>query len=243
MTYRPPEVLRATHPVPTRQHRWSSGSGRELGATLAPTGGQDRTAGSGPHPVAEAVGPAPAPVARLKGALAHGTTPTIVEIWTVNGCSPGRPSPGGTPTNRLALPCGRRPSNGTGRDQVGQTGDAGRIVQSNHPTRPVDTPHDQRIFADGLHDGPTVASVALLETFTSEGRVGPARSAQSIHRVRRSPPALADRRTFCAHLWITVWSTSTNSSTDARQPTAGVSRAESGPSRDRSAGTDIHSGD
>jgi hypothetical protein len=126
---------------------------------------------------------------------------------------------------------GRRPSNGTGEGQVGQTGGRGRIVQINHPIRPVDTPHDQRIFADGLHEASSVASVAL-RLKPSPVRVGSglSRSAHSIHRVRRSPPALADRRTFCAHLWITVWSTSTERSTDARQPTAGVSRAESGPS-------------
>jgi hypothetical protein len=51
--------------------------------------------------VAEAVGPATAPVARLERALAHGTTPTIVEIWTFSGFSPVARYPLATPTEPM----------------------------------------------------------------------------------------------------------------------------------------------
>jgi hypothetical protein len=59
------------------------GSGRQSAATLAPAGGQDGAAGASPHPVAETMGTAAAPVTRLKGALAHGFTPTFVRVFWV----------------------------------------------------------------------------------------------------------------------------------------------------------------
>jgi hypothetical protein len=55
-------------------------SGRQLGAALAPAGGKDRPSRPGPHPEAETVDPAAAPVARLERALAHGKTPYVVNL-------------------------------------------------------------------------------------------------------------------------------------------------------------------
>jgi hypothetical protein len=52
------------------------GSGGQLLAAFAPAGGQDGPARSSPHPMAEAMGTAAAPVARLERALAHGKAPT-----------------------------------------------------------------------------------------------------------------------------------------------------------------------
>jgi hypothetical protein len=52
------------------------GSGGQLLAAFAPAGGQDGPARTSPHPMAEAMGTAAAPVARLERALAHGKAPT-----------------------------------------------------------------------------------------------------------------------------------------------------------------------
>ena len=51
------------------------GSGRKLGAALAPTRGQDGAPGAGPHAGTEAVRAAAAPVTRLECALAHWDSP------------------------------------------------------------------------------------------------------------------------------------------------------------------------
>src|SRR5664280_3059315 len=51
------------------------GSGRQLGAALTATRGQDGATGAGPHAGTEAVRAAAAPVTRLERALAHGTLP------------------------------------------------------------------------------------------------------------------------------------------------------------------------
>ena len=166
-------------------------SGGELGTTLAAPGRKNGPAGAGPHPVAEAVGPAPAPVTRLERALAHGRTPTIVEI-EIRSCLL-RPVDASTQRFQLELAPwwksdlltvrgGTKPVKPPNRaDCPGTTG-----------TRPVDTPHDQRIFADGLHDGPSVASVAL-RLKPSPVRVAsglpdrPSRSTGFADRPRRSP--------------------------------------------------------
>ena len=55
-------------------------SGRQAGAALAAPGGNDGTAGTGPHPQTKAMGAAATPIARLKCALAHGKTPTIFGV-------------------------------------------------------------------------------------------------------------------------------------------------------------------
>lgn len=66
--------------------RWGRGStvyrrsGRQLGATLAATVGQDGAAGAGTHPGAEAVGAAAPTVAGLESALAHGTDSLILRL-------------------------------------------------------------------------------------------------------------------------------------------------------------------
>jgi len=54
----------------------TEGSGGELGAALAAARGEDRAAGTGAHPQAEAVGLRAAPVVRLEGPLAHEGSPT-----------------------------------------------------------------------------------------------------------------------------------------------------------------------
>ena len=55
-------------------------SGRQLGAALAPAGGKDGAAGTGPHPETESVDPTTASIARLERALAHGKAPYIVYL-------------------------------------------------------------------------------------------------------------------------------------------------------------------
>jgi hypothetical protein len=67
------EVHALTQTMTCRQH--AEASGRELGATLATTGGEDGAAGTRPHPQAEAVRLGAAAVVRLEGALAHECSP------------------------------------------------------------------------------------------------------------------------------------------------------------------------
>ena len=118
---RPPEVFRVVHSQQSRQHRCRAGtmSGGQAGAALAAPGGNDGAAGAGPHPQTKAVGTAATPVARLKSALAHGKTPpssgysTIRYVLTRHASQSERA--GGSRR------C-KRPSNGTGRRQTGQTG-------------------------------------------------------------------------------------------------------------------------
>lgn len=76
-------VRRKSSELLIRAERGSTGgqnrSGRELGAALATARGEDRPAGTSPHPEAEAVGAAATPIARLERTLAHGKTPSYVE--------------------------------------------------------------------------------------------------------------------------------------------------------------------
>jgi hypothetical protein len=58
------------------------GSGRELGAALAPTRGEDRPAGARAHAQPEAVGLRATPVVRLEGPLAHEGSPTTSRVCT-----------------------------------------------------------------------------------------------------------------------------------------------------------------
>jgi len=63
------EISASAQPPVCRQHR--NGSGRDLGAALAATRGEDGAAGAGAHPRAEAVVLGPAAVVRLESPLAH----------------------------------------------------------------------------------------------------------------------------------------------------------------------------
>src|SRR5690606_11942697 len=65
--HRPLEVDGTAQTVRRGQH----GSGRELGATLATAGREDRATGAGAHAQPEAVGLGTTPVVRLEGPLAH----------------------------------------------------------------------------------------------------------------------------------------------------------------------------
>jgi hypothetical protein len=177
-------------------------SGRQLGATLAPAGGQDRAAGPGPHPVAETVGTAATPKAGLERALGHGRAPTIVKVGQVRRCGAGPRSP---PRRRSAkAPAKRRPSNGTGHRQGGQTARGcelcrgGLVPSSRHAARPA-------TFRDWVaRRVPTLLASRFALPSTSRGLFGSARTGLLVHG-RRSPPALADRRHICAQLWITMW--------------------------------------
>jgi hypothetical protein len=78
------ELLRAPHSRLLRQHRcclsrYLAASDSELPAALATAGGQDGTAGPGPHPLAEAVDLGPPAVVRLERALAHWSSSTSRE--------------------------------------------------------------------------------------------------------------------------------------------------------------------
>src|SRR5487761_2162504 len=61
------------------------GSGRQLGAALTATRGQDGATGAGPHAGTEAVRTTTTPVARLERALAHGTLPGALCRRTPSG--------------------------------------------------------------------------------------------------------------------------------------------------------------
>ena len=56
------------------------GSGRQLGAALTATRGQDGATRAGPHAGTEAVRAAAAPETRLERALAHGTLPVLCVV-------------------------------------------------------------------------------------------------------------------------------------------------------------------
>ena len=56
------------------------GSGRQLGAALTATRGEDGATGAGPHACAEAVRSAAAPETRLERALARGTLPVFCVV-------------------------------------------------------------------------------------------------------------------------------------------------------------------
>lgn len=66
-----------------RRNRWGAGSmagsGRQLGAALAPTSSEDGAAGAGAHAQPEAMGLRAPPVVRLVGALRHWRTPNAGE--------------------------------------------------------------------------------------------------------------------------------------------------------------------
>src|SRR5450759_665869 len=55
-------------------------SGRQLGAALTATRGQDGATGAGPHAGTESVRATAAPVTRLERALAHGALPVICVV-------------------------------------------------------------------------------------------------------------------------------------------------------------------
>jgi hypothetical protein len=95
-------------------------SGGQAAAALAAPGGNDGAAGAGPHPQTKAVGTAATPVARLECALAHGKTPTIFGVLDKSGTVLTRHA---SQSERAggSRRC-KRPSNGTGRRQTGQTG-------------------------------------------------------------------------------------------------------------------------
>jgi hypothetical protein len=95
-------------------------SGGQAAAALAAPGRNDGAAGAGPHPQTEAVGTAATPIARLECALAHGKTPTIFGVLDKSGTVLTRHAS----QSERAGGSGRckRPSNGTGRRQTGQTG-------------------------------------------------------------------------------------------------------------------------
>ena len=117
---RPPEFLRASHPQRSRQHGGRSRRFRPT-ARRGPCGAgpQDGAAGAGPHPQTEAMGTTAAPVARLERALAHGKTPKPSE-WSQfrYGAHTARIAGG---ASRWQRPLWKRPSNGTGHRQTGQT--------------------------------------------------------------------------------------------------------------------------
>ena len=126
-------------------------SGGQAGAALAAPGGNDGAAGAGPHPQTKAVGTAATPVARLKSALAHG------KLHHLRGTRQS-----GTVLTRHASQSERaggsrrckRPSNGTGRRQTGQTGANLGDLRNSGRRCPVDTPNTMANIADPLASHP-----------------------------------------------------------------------------------------
>ena len=122
---RPPKVFRATHSQRSRQHCQAdrNRSGGQSGAALATPGRHDGAAGAGAHPQTETMGTTAPPVARLERALAHGKTPKPSE-WSQfrYGAHTARIASGASRWQRSLR---KRPSNGTGHRQTGQT-DASR---------------------------------------------------------------------------------------------------------------------
>ncbi len=66
----------------------AAGSGGQLVAALTAARGEDGATGTGPHPLAETVGTAAAPVAGLESALGHGRTPTSSLLAVFTGLPP-----------------------------------------------------------------------------------------------------------------------------------------------------------
>ena len=145
-------------------------SGGQSGAALAAPGRNDGAAGAGPHPQTETMGTTATPIARLERALAHGKTPKPSE-WSQfrYGAHTARIAGG---AGRWQRPLWKRPSNGTGHRQTGQTDanpanaslagrDLGglRDVSASADTRsaegprcPADTPNNLANIADSLAD-------------------------------------------------------------------------------------------
>jgi hypothetical protein len=94
-------------------------SGGQSGAALAAPGRHDGAAGAGPHPQTETMGTTATSIARLERALAHGKTPKPSE-WSQfrYGAHTARIAGG---ASRWQRPLWKRPSNGTGHRQTGQT--------------------------------------------------------------------------------------------------------------------------
>ena len=94
-------------------------SGGQPGAALAAPGRHDGAAGAGPHPQTETMGTTATSIARLERALAHGKTPKPSE-WSQfrYGAHTARIAGG---ASRWQRPLWKRPSNGTGHRQTGQT--------------------------------------------------------------------------------------------------------------------------
>ena len=162
-TYGPPEVLRAAHPHRAGKHR--------DGGTVRPTARRgpcaDGRRGSPGRPGSASDGGS-----RGSGCDAEGWAGTCA--WSREDshyrqgrtgakvlCRPtarnGGAAVGGAPRKR-------RPPNGTGPRQGGQTARKPAIVPEPLSSRPADTPHDQRLSAIGLHEGLAVASVAVRLT-------------------------------------------------------------------------------
>jgi hypothetical protein len=77
--YRGREVFAPPQPILGRQHVMTcTRSGGQLGATLATAVRENRAAGTGTHPQAEAVGLGATTVVRLEGALAHSGAPEMI---------------------------------------------------------------------------------------------------------------------------------------------------------------------
>jgi hypothetical protein len=80
--YRGREVLAPPQPILGRQHVMTcKRSGGQAGATLATAVRENRAAGTGAHPQAEAVGLGATTVVRLEGALAHSGAPEMIRWW------------------------------------------------------------------------------------------------------------------------------------------------------------------
>ena len=99
-TDRQGEVLRPTDPKCGRKHPGRSGG--QLVATLAPTSGEDRAAGSGAHAQPEAMGLGPTPVVRLEGALRHFRLHRLVQVTARTADS--RAAPELSSRNRTTTP-------------------------------------------------------------------------------------------------------------------------------------------
>jgi hypothetical protein len=91
--------------------RPANASGRQLGATLAPTGRNDRAAGAGTHAQPEPVGPRTATVVRLERALAlaHGCRSPGTCSSSDAGCSAARDLPLSPGQARMPAGGGRQP--------------------------------------------------------------------------------------------------------------------------------------
>jgi hypothetical protein len=79
------EFVRPPHPKSLRQHGMPDRLRRQFLATLTAAGGDDRPAGAGAHPQAEAVRFGTPTVVRLEGPLAHGKAPSMSVVAEVRG--------------------------------------------------------------------------------------------------------------------------------------------------------------
>jgi len=79
------ELVRPPHPKSLRQHGIPDRLCRQLLATLAAPSGDDRPAGTGAHPQAEAVRLRTPAVVRLESPLAHGKAPSMSVVTEIRG--------------------------------------------------------------------------------------------------------------------------------------------------------------